>query len=186
VNGCTTQRKIKSARHDAENEAALAINRDAVSNNRRVCVEPSNPKPIAENHLVGMARLIFIRQNVAPEHRRNADRGKEIGGYAQAVQGFGRHGTVACKVEHFVAINSHRSKGAGSSSDLLSVAPEGPVGMRRLELGELRSDLYKFRRMSVRQRRKEHGLHRREDHRSCSYAQCDRHQGNSCHSGSSP
>src|SRR5580698_3235809 len=27
-----------------------------------------------------------------------------------------------------------------------------PVGMRRLELGELRSDLYKFRRMSVRQR----------------------------------
>ena len=136
MNGCTTQRKIKSARHDAENKAALTINRDAVSNNRLVCIEPSNPKPIAENHLVGMAGLIFIWQNVAPEHRRNADRGKEIGGYAQTVQGFRRRGTVARKVEHFVAINSHRSKGAVSSSDLLGVAPEGPVGVRRLELGE--------------------------------------------------
>src|SRR5947209_6124335 len=80
---------LEMRRHDADDSILIAIERDAMTNDRSITAEPSAPQAVANQRDPFAARSILRGVEVTPERRHNSEGVEIAGAYTLTSQTFG-------------------------------------------------------------------------------------------------
>src|SRR5204862_272637 len=86
--------RLQLRRHDAHHRARGAVDVDRLADDRAIAGKPPTPDPFADDHHTRAAGLVFDLREVAPNERRDPERGQETRGNVRRLDALGR-GTVA-------------------------------------------------------------------------------------------
>jgi len=168
-------RKVESRRHHADHCAGVPVNGDSAAHHASVRIEPADPQAIAENHPVGLAGLIFFRQNVSAKHGRDPKQWKQIGCHSQSLESVGIYRNAILDLAGSPVKRLRRGGQRARSSDyLLAVVPRNPVSDRLLpEARKIGADLDEFVGPPGWQRIDQNGLDRGKNYRRRTHGESD-------------
>lgn len=108
----------------------MTVDLNTATDHPGIGIESPRPQAVTQDDFVISAGLILLRQDVTAQHGRHAERGKQIGGHAQAIERFRRRGLVAGKIQDSVMIDTQRLETAVQAAHILHVHPGNPIGVR--------------------------------------------------------